>query len=89
MFSQKLFEYLQNTFQKKIFELIFEYCLPTLFLNIYYFDIFEKNCFLLHAQRQETHLPYLTLLCDNLKKWMFLQNFFPDTILGICYVFLT
>jgi hypothetical protein len=28
-------------------------------------------------QRQETlDLPYLTLLCDNLKKRMFLQNFF-------------
>jgi hypothetical protein len=26
-------------------------------------------------QRQET-LPYLTLLCDNLKNRMFLQNFF-------------
>jgi hypothetical protein len=23
----------------------------------------------------------------NLKKYMFLQNFFPATILGICYVF--
>jgi hypothetical protein len=30
---------------------------------------------------------YLNLLCDNLKKRKFLQNFFPDTILGICYVF--
>jgi hypothetical protein len=39
-------------------------------------------------QRQETlDLPYLTLLCDNLKNRMFLQNFFPNTILGICYVF--
>jgi hypothetical protein len=39
------------------------------------------------AQRQETlDLPYLTLLCDNLKNRMFLQNFFPDPILGICYV---
>jgi hypothetical protein len=39
-------------------------------------------------QRQETlDLPYLTLLCDNLKNRMFLQNFFPDSILGICYVF--
>jgi hypothetical protein len=28
-------------------------------------------------QRQETlDLPYLTLLCDNLKNRMFLQNFF-------------
>jgi hypothetical protein len=30
-----------------------------------------------HGQRQETlDLPYLTLLCDNLKNRMFLQNFF-------------
>jgi hypothetical protein len=29
------------------------------------------------GQRQETlDLPYLTLLCDNLKNRMFLQNFF-------------
>jgi hypothetical protein len=39
-------------------------------------------------QRQETlDLWYLTLLCDNLKNIMLLQNFFPDTILGICFVF--
>jgi hypothetical protein len=39
-------------------------------------------------QRQSTlDCRYLTLLCDNLKKRMFLQNFFPNTILGICYVF--
>jgi hypothetical protein len=29
-------------------------------------------------------LPYLTLYCDNLKNRMFLQNFFPDPISGIC-----
>jgi hypothetical protein len=30
-----------------------------------------------HGQRRETlDLPYLTLLCDNLKNRMFLQNFF-------------
>jgi hypothetical protein len=40
------------------------------------------------AQRQETlDLPYLTLLCDNLKKWMFLQNFFSWHYFGnlLCF----
>jgi hypothetical protein len=42
-----------------------------------------------HNQRQETlDLPYLTLLCDNLKNRMnSSKTFFPDPILGICYVF--
>jgi hypothetical protein len=39
---------------------------------------------LFHSQRQETlDLPYLTLLCDNLKNRMFSKTFFPDPILGI------
>jgi hypothetical protein len=40
------------------------------------------------AQIQSTlDCRYLSLLCDNLKTRKCLQNFFPDTILGICYVF--
>jgi hypothetical protein len=46
------------------------------------FSNFSKKYFSKNGQRL-----YLTLLCDNLKKSMFLQNFFPGTILGICYVF--
>jgi hypothetical protein len=34
--------------------------------------------------KYQIDLPYLTLLCDNLKNRMFLQNFFPDPISGIC-----
>jgi hypothetical protein len=37
------------------------------------------------TQRQETlDLPYLTLLCDNLKNRMLLQNFFSWPYFGIC-----
>jgi hypothetical protein len=46
-----------------------------------------KLCVCNHRQ-STIDCQYLILLCDNLKMRMFLhQNFFPDTILGICNVF--
>jgi hypothetical protein len=45
------------------------------------------KCHACHQRQETLDLPYLTLLCDNLKNRMFLQNFFPHPILGIFYVF--
>jgi hypothetical protein len=49
----------------------------------------HKNIhYIIYDQRQETlDLQYLTLLCGNLKKWMFLQNFFSWYYFGnlLCF----
>jgi hypothetical protein len=46
-------------------------------------NLLQRRCSHDTGQRQETlDLPYLTLLCDNLKNRMFLQNFFSWPYFG-------
>jgi hypothetical protein len=78
----ELFSYFRNyaIFRNRVIWTFFVELFLNLFSNFFqtFFKLLFRSFFELPpTHRQETlDLPYLTLLCDNLKNGMFLQNFF-------------